>query len=171
MLSFFALSISLVYVFLDGVAVLMSVDEFAELIASSFLVKKNRDFTGFGVVITNEEFNNLPISSLLYESNTYFSIGSMETLMDFLFKVSKFSDCRHDGFHVYDPEKKLIAVSQYFSPPINNEIKGIIYNVGARVRTAQYGSLCQGVMAVITAGKSGDIYLVVKGQAHKVESK
>lgn len=148
----------------------MIIDDFANLIVTSLSGKKNKDFTGFGVVIINEDFRELPISSLLYEFDSYLAIESLESLNSFLFETSKSSDHRHDGFHIYNTEKKILAISQYFSPPIKKELNSIIYNVGARVRTAQYGSLCKGVLAIITVSNSGEVYLVVNGQAHRIKN-
>jgi len=146
----------------------MYIEELTKLIQHSFASIELDGFTGFGVVIIEQDFCTLPISPLLELSDNSIYVESMDEVNKFLFDVSRSGDIRHDGFHIYYPEKKVLVISQYFSPPIQSQINNVVYNVGARVRAAQYGSLCQGVLGVITVGNSGKIYQALDGVINQV---
>ena len=57
----------------------------------------------------------------------------------------------------------LLSISQYFSPPISKSDENTVYDVGARYRTAQYGSLCKGVLIIIVVAQTGLISIAKNG--------
>ena len=132
------------------------------------LVKKIKiglpsNFTGFGLIFVKDNTGDLPLSSLLNISNDYSEYENEKKIIDFLINISNIDDFRHDGFHVVSLTHGLTLISQYFSPPIPENFKNLQYGVGARFRTAQYGSLCNEVISVIVINQTGEISIAIKG--------
>ncbi|MGZ8239381.1 MAG: diadenylate cyclase [Methylobacter sp.] len=121
------------------------------------------DFTGLGIIVIDNAAASLPISSLLKTENNLSAYKAENEIVDFLFKISSCVDKRHDGFHIVSKEQGLLKISQYFSPPIPKSFDKIVFDVGARYRTAQYGSLCKNVVLIIVVGKSGSISIARNG--------
>ena len=133
------------------------------------LIKKHieeevdQNFSGLGLIMVNSDTDSLPISPLLKEKEDLSIYKNENEIVDFLFKISHYKDNRHDGFHIINQEKGLIKISQYFSPCIPKDYEGIIYDVGARYRTSQFGSLYESVSSIIIVSQSGKISIARNG--------
>jgi len=120
-------------------------------------------FTGIGIIIINSDIGTLPISPLLSEDVDLTEYLDSQAVVNFLFAISNIKDKRHDGFHVVSEDLRLLKISQYFSPLIPKDFKGTVFDVGARYRTAQYGSLYENVNSIITVSQTGDISIAKNG--------
>jgi hypothetical protein len=121
------------------------------------------DFTGLGIIVVNNADDSLPVSPLLKGANDFSSYKSENKIVDFLFEISSYLDKRHDGFHIVSKEQGLLRISQYFSPPIPKSFDNTVFDVGARYRTAQYGSLCKNVDLIVVVGQFGSISIAKNG--------
>lgn len=121
------------------------------------------DFTGLGIIVIDNNAAYLPISPLLKGVNNLSAYQAENEIVDFLFEISSCVDKRHDGFHIVSQEQGLLKISQYFSPPIPESFDNTVFDVGARYRTAQYGSLCKNVALIIVIGQSGSISIARNG--------
>ena len=140
-----------------------------EIIAS---IKKNytnqtRDYySGFGIVVYKDTITRLPISPLLEDAKPIADDidNNLEATINFLYEISGWDDTRHDGFHFIKVNSGLTHVSQYFAPPIPPSFRHTTYNVGARYRTAQYGSLLSDVLSVIVQNREGLLHILKQGK-------
>ena len=121
-------------------------------------------FSGLGIVLVEGNDCNLPISSLLSENPDLSKYKSENEIVDFIFEISQVSDRRHDGFHIVSLPIGLQNISQYFSPGIPGSDENTIFDVGARYRTAQYGSLCAGVILIIVVSQDGTVVVAKDGK-------
>lgn len=120
-------------------------------------------FTGLGIILVNEDIGALPISPLLSEDDFHAENLDTQAVVNFLFSISNIKDKRHDGFHVVCGDSRLLKISQYFSPLIPKDFNGTVFNVGARYRTAQYGSLYENVTSIIIVSQKGEVSIAKKG--------
>ena len=134
-------------------------------------IKKNytnqiRDnLSGLGIVLYKDTITRLPISPLLKGTKTIIEIDkNVDTTINFLFEISRWDDVRHDGFHFIKVNFGLTHISQYFSPTIPSDYKHATFNVGARYRTAEYGSLLSDVLSVIVLNKDGVLHILKEGK-------
>ena len=148
----------------------MNVDNYASQIAGIIARDISTDFTGFGLVLVTENISKLPVAPLLDDEMSQHSIESISALCEFLLTISKPNDVRHDGFHFYDVKNKVLTISQYFSPEIPLSMEGILRNVGARLRTAQYGSSIPGVLGIITINSDKKMCLAKDGKIIQMET-
>jgi hypothetical protein len=120
-------------------------------------------FTGLGIIFVNKDIGTLPISPLLSEEE--FSTAGLDahTIVNFLLSISNLKDKRHDGFHVVSRDLGLLRISQYFSPLIPKSFNETVFNVGARYRTAQYGSLYENVSSIIIISQQREVYIAKNG--------
>ena len=149
----------------------MNVDNYASQIAGIIVRDISTDFTGFGLVLVTEDLSKLPVAPLLDDEISQHSIESISALCEFLLTISKSNDVRHDGFHFYNVKNKVLTISQYFSPEIPLSMEGILRNVGARLRTAQYGSSISAVLGIITINSDKNVYLAKDGKIIHMEAK
>jgi hypothetical protein len=120
-------------------------------------------FTGLGIIFIGEDIGTLPISPLLNEDSFNSADLDTQAVVDFLFSISNLKDKRHDGFHVVSRNLGLLKISQYFSPQIPKGFNGTVFNVGARYRTAQYGSLYENVTSIIVISQKGEVSIARNG--------
>ncbi|MGL4579960.1 MAG: diadenylate cyclase [Shewanella xiamenensis] len=120
-------------------------------------------FTGLGVILINNDIGTLPISHLLSEDGFLTEDLDAQNVVNFLFSISNIKDKRHDGFHVVSGDARLLKISQYFSPLIPKGFNGTVFDVGARYRTAQYGSLYENVTSIIVVSQKGEVSIAKKG--------
>lgn len=120
-------------------------------------------FTGLGIIFISDDLETLPISPLLSED--YFNTADLDAqaVVDFLFSISNLKDKRHDGFHVVSRDLGLLKISQYFSPKIPKGFNRTVFNVGARYRSAQYGSLYENVTSIIVISQKGEVSIARNG--------
>lgn len=121
------------------------------------------DFSGFGVVIYQGYFDDLPVSPLLEDSEIEPPINNNAEIANLLLSISRYSDARHDGFHFIHERRGLTHLCQFFSPPIPTSYKPKKYGIGARYRSSELGSLINDVTAVIVVEKDGDISIFIDG--------
>lgn len=128
-----------------------------------FVIKEiPQGFTGLGLILIDNDIGMLPISPLLSEDGNYGTLNDQQ-IINFLFEISNIKDKRHDGFHVVSKEHGLLKISHYFAPVIPIGFNETVFNVGARYRTAQYGSLYKNVSSIIVIGQKGDVSLAKNG--------
>lgn len=120
-------------------------------------------FTGLGIILINKDVGILPISPLLSEDASHTEDLDVQEIVNFLFSISNLDDKRHDGFHVVSQEFGLLKISQYFSPLIPKGFNKTVFNVGARYRTAQYGSLYEEVTSIIVVSQKGEVSIAKDG--------
>ena len=120
-------------------------------------------FTGLGVILIRNDIETLPISPLLSEDGFHSEDIDVQDVVNFLFSISTINDKRHDGFHVVSGDSCLLKISQYFSPKIPKNFNGTVFDVGARYRTAQYGSLYENVTSIIVVSQKGEVSIAKKG--------
>lgn len=125
-------------------------------------------FTGLGIILIAGALGELPISPLLSEGDCYPGVQDDDAITEFLFEISSIKDKRHDGFHVISQEGGLLKISQYFSPLIPVDFNETIFNVGARYRAAQYGSLYQCVSSIIVVSQKGEISIAKNGVVRSI---
>jgi DNA integrity scanning protein DisA with diadenylate cyclase activity len=120
-------------------------------------------FTGLGIVFINKDIGTLPISPLLSKDDFNLADLDAQAIVNFLFSISNLNDKRHDGFHVVSRDLGLLKISQYFSPLIPKGFNETVFNVGARYRTAQYGSLYENVTSVLVISQKGKVSIAKNG--------
>lgn len=120
-------------------------------------------FTGLGIILINKDIGMLPISPLLSEDGSHTEDLDVQEMVSFLFSISNLNDKRHDGFHVVSRDLGLLKISQYFSPLIPNDFNKTVFDVGARYRTAQYGSLYEDVTSIIIVSQKGEVSIAKDG--------
>ncbi|WKA61365.1 hypothetical protein [Pectobacterium aroidearum] len=111
------------------------VSELAEILNRARKLAGN-GFTGVGVIVCNPN-TELPIAPL----RLGVEIPREEDLAVSLAKISRETSDLHDGFHILTPDLHLVALSQYFSPPVS-ESAFINRNrrFGGRYLAALFGS-------------------------------
>lgn len=120
-------------------------------------------FTGLGIILIESNIGTLPISPLLSEDGFHKEDLEGLDVANFLISISNIKDKRHDGFHVVSENSRLLKISQYFSPLIPQGFNGTVFDVGARYRTAQYGSLYENVKSIIIVNQKGEVSIAKKG--------
>lgn len=120
-------------------------------------------FTGLGIILINKDIGTLPISPLLSEDGFHIEYLDAQAVVNFLFSISSLKDKRHDGFHVVNLDFGLLKISQYFSPLIPKGFNETVFDVGARYRTAQYGSLYENVTSIIIVSQKGEVSVAKNG--------
>jgi|GEM_PF-3375742 len=146
----------------------MDEEKFLEYISKYCQREKLPGFTGVGIILCDGGLEFLPISPLLISNNSLETFPCEFEITNFLFQISNSRDKRHDGFHIVNLKSKSVLCSQYFSPQIPSDFKSLIYNVGARYRTAQLGSLYENIKAVITVNQQREIYIFRNGKMEKL---
>lgn len=140
--------------------------EIIDSIKKNYTNQRRDIFSGFGIVVYKDTITRLPISPLLKDKKPIADDidKNVETTINFLYEISGWDDARHDGFHFIKVNSGLTHVSQYFSPPIPSNFRHTTYNIGARYRTAQYGSLLSDVLSVIVQNKDGLLHILKQGK-------
>ena len=143
-----------------------------ELIINEFKKKIKQglhsNFTGLGIIIVKDSVDSLPITDLIIDEDYDTSKFDEVQLADYLLKISRSNHALHDGFHVVSLKQGLVKTSQYFSPPVPKNIDDMIYGIGARHRTAQIGSNCKDVLAVMVIGQAGQFTVAEFGTMNEV---
>jgi hypothetical protein len=121
------------------------------------------DFTGLGVVIYLGQFKELPVSPLLQISQLEPAIANDADIAKLLVSISRYSDSRHDGFHLAHEQEGLTHLCQFVSPPIPNRYEPKQYGVGARHRSAELTSLIDNISAVVVVDRDRQIRIFVNG--------
>ena len=119
-----------------------------------------KEFTGVGVIICdpNTELPTFPLRLGV-------AIPQREDVAISLAEVSRVASDLHDGFHVLTPEFLLIALSQYFSPPIAEAaVANRTRNFGGRYVAALFGSTLPGVHLCGIATESLGIVIFRQGR-------
>jgi hypothetical protein len=88
-------------------------------------------------------------------------VGSRD-LVAYLNEITDYQHPYHDGFHFINSEGFLTHVAQFFSPPVNKQVKNI-QGQGARTYCAQCGSFIDGVLMVGSVSSKKYTHLFEKG--------
>jgi hypothetical protein len=98
-------------------------------------------FSGVGIIVHTREAT-LPIFSL--RTNKAVVGSSPEALLS---ELSTIGSEYHDGFHLVSESWEVTAISQYFSPPIREDLPvNRERRFGGRYLAAQFGSVLPGVI-------------------------
>lgn len=142
----------------NGADVLM-VSELIEVLSRARTLAGD-DFTGLGVIVCTPS-TELPTVPL----RLGITIPQEEDIALSLAKISKATNDLHDGFHVLTPNLHLMALSQYFSPPVS---KTAIINrnrkFGGRYIAALFGSTIPDILLCGIATESLGIILFKDGR-------
>lgn len=117
------------------------------------------DFTGVGVIVCNPtaELPTIPLRIGI-------TVPQDEDVAHSLGEISRATNDLHDGFHVLTPDLHLMALSQYFSPPIS---KTAVINrgrkFGGRYVAALFGSTVPDVLLCGIATKSLGVVIFKDG--------
>lgn len=101
-----------------------------------------RNFTGVGVVVarTSAHLPTFPIGPL-------FKNDPSRSSASIIASVSVPDSAHHDGFHILTPSLQISAISQYFSPPVIENLKiSRKGNFGGRYLAAAFGSKIDDVL-------------------------
>lgn len=139
-----------------------------ELLQSGFEPFPN-DFTGVGLVVYKKQIELLPVVPLLQSSMLENPIIDASDILSFLISISRYKDYRHDGFHFAHVDSGLTHISQFFSPPIPRGYIANKFNVGARHRTSELGSLLENVVEVIVLDRGGSVSVFKNGIESKLK--
>lgn len=98
-------------------------------------------FSGVGLLVCHD-IDLLPITSI----RKFDGDLSPSDAATFLASISNYDNLYHDGFHVLSPEFKVLRISQYFSPPIVEELEfDRSKKIGGRYLAALFGSTLPGI--------------------------
>lgn len=130
--------------------------------------QKDIGFTGFGLIVSQSPASreSLPLSPLTKE-NTIVQLTSSE-LTGYLLKLSLATDVRHDGFHIFYPLQSLLKTAQYVAPSLPDNSCSLVFDVGARIRTAQLASMYNGIQEVLCVGANKQAVLAKNGQLQEL---
>ncbi|WP_080268983.1 diadenylate cyclase [Pseudomonas avellanae] len=100
------------------------------------------EFSGVGVIVS-ESYASLPVFSMRMAA----SLNGLLDSARYLAEISRPGNDLHDGFHVLSADLEIVALAQYFSPPIP---PGVVPNrsraFGGRYLAALFGSSLPGVI-------------------------
>lgn len=117
------------------------------------------DFSGIGVVVCDRG-TPLPTVSLRQDTPNIGG-GTFETLAAIARPESRY----HDGFHILDANRELIAVAQYFSPPIPATYQLPAHQLyGGRYVAALFGSSLPGVISTAIATRELGVVIFRRGE-------
>lgn len=118
------------------------------------------DFSGMGVVVTADP-SRLPILPLRDVRAAFVGQATAELLAE----IASEAHLLHDGFHILSPELDLLAVSQYFSPPI---VAGVAIDksrpIGGRFVAALFGSFLADAIATGVVGRGAGLSVFERGE-------
>lgn len=118
------------------------------------------DFSGTGVIVSTR-IDDLPIFAMRPVSDP----GDVVDVAGLLATISDPEHEYHDGFHVLDPELRILRLGQYFSPPIVLSAHiDRTKRFGGRYLAALFGSMLPGVLATGIASCDFGIALFREGQ-------
>jgi hypothetical protein len=118
------------------------------------------DFSGTGVIVS-KRVDDLPILAMRPVSD----FGEVADVADLLATISNPAHEHHDGFHVLDPDLRILRLAQYFSPPIVHSAHiDRSKRFGGRYLAALFGSTLPGVLATGIASCDFGIALFREGK-------
>ena len=108
------------------------------------------EFTGTGVIV-HPEPSKLGLFPIAFDAGFQPSESVEQTIAD----ISKPDSPWHDGFHILNPALELVAVSQYFSPSVIQDLSiDRERPFGGRYLAALFGSKIDGMIATGIATRS-----------------
>jgi len=137
-------------------------DNFGKLleVLNAVRQKNKESFAGLGIVLTSS-IEGLP----LYPIHGKKLAPNVFTLLDTLVEISKLSNSFHDGFHVISNKWEVVALSQFFSPPIPQDIAvDHSKKFGARYLAALFGSRLKGVDMIGIASPNFGVAIFQNGK-------
>ena len=124
-------------------------------------VRKHSDdnFAGVGIIVADAA-TPLPIYPLRPLATCWLDADTRSTLLS----ISVDHHDLHDGFHLLSPKLEVLALSQYFSPPIVPGLSaGLARRVGGRYMAALFGSALPGVLATGVASVDYGVAVFFEG--------
>jgi len=137
-------------------------DSFGKLLdVLNAVQKENKEsFAGLGIVLAST-IDELPLYPI-HGNNLGTNVTS---LLDTLVSVSQTGNMFHDGFHIISNQWEIVALSQFFSPPIPKEITvDHSKKFGARYLAALFGSKLKGVDLIGIASPNFGIAIFHNGK-------
>lgn len=125
--------------------------------------QRNSSFSGLGIVICNDSFDQINLVSLRPDMESYKNVNvySCEG-RDFLLSVANTDSNSHDGFFVTNEKGDLVKVAQYLFPPLSS--KKPDESRGTRSYSALCGSMLKGVIAIGIVSEDGTIAIYQDGE-------
>jgi hypothetical protein len=121
--------------------------------------KAGSDFSGTGIVVYTN-MNEIPVFPL---HRSKFQ-SSDDGLVTSLIEISKLSNPHHDGFHFISSSLILTHTSQYFSPPIVNNVKiNQSKIIGGRYMAALFGSCLKNVLLTGIVTRNNGVVIFKSG--------
>lgn len=121
---------------------------------------RSNDFSGLGLIVSADPAT-LPTLSL----RPHTVIDVSQSVKRYLAKVSSDAHELHDGFHVLSPSFEVLAVAQYFSPPI---VPSVLIDPhrkpGGRHVAALFGSCLPSIILTGVVGRGGDLSIFRDGE-------
>lgn len=123
-------------------------------------------FSGIGLLVTDNA-SSLPVFPL--RPGSQLDLGKDPAVQ--LGQISIVDGALHDGFHILSPELNILALSQYFSPPIVRSVSiDRSRQFGGRYLAALFGSTLEGVLAAGVATPSLGVITFVDGAEATAET-
>lgn len=117
-------------------------------------------FAGLGVIVSNE-----PRSLPLYPIGPPIELSAASDPITVLGDLAVKAGAHHDGFHILTSALKLVAVSQYFSPPVVTGLEiDRSHLFGGRYLAALFGSMLPGTVATGIATTALGIIIFSNGR-------
>ncbi|MEY0300808.1 hypothetical protein AB7W11_02645 [Providencia manganoxydans] len=117
------------------------------------------NFSGLGLIVYSD-LKSIPIYPLRVKESPYIHLNTI----DHLKKISEYTSGFHDGFHLLNNRLEITHVSQYFSPPIINNINLTREDgFGGRYLAALFGSCIDGIMLTGIASNNFGISIFNNG--------
>lgn len=123
------------------------------------ILDETSDFSGLGLILY-EDISLIPIFPMRKDVPY-----CQQDLMSALEKISSYKSSFHDGFHLLNTDFQLTHISQYFSPPIVQNVK-LVRNegFGGRYLAALFGSYIPGVRLIGIASTNFGIAIFRNGE-------
>ena len=129
-------------------------------ILNEVVSESGKEFSGIGIILHDEKYD-LPIFPLRLSVPDIEDIDITEALV----KISSIDSVFHDGFHLLSSSFEITHTSQYFSPPILDNVSiDRSKNFGGRYIAALFGSSLPGVLFTGIASNGFGIAIFQSGK-------
>lgn len=122
------------------------------------------DFSGTGIIIRNESFDEKFLISLRNDAEVIPSVNAFSSEgVGFLLSIARHSSRHHDGFCLVSPDGKLEKTSQYLFPPHDTKVAPDTER-GTRSYSALCGSAINGILCIGIVSEDGSCAIYKDGK-------